>query len=273
MSLRLVDADLRFDARLSSSEPESVTFGMDMADVDQVIADLQGDPPKNLCNAGSLPPRRAKLARAVAQRRKLADELAALETKRTELEAMIAAPAETAASIRDAVKRTADWLLGRGGDNSDASKRKALEDEEAAQRHRAEAAAAALPELAKPIAVARLRLKHVADREPAYLSEALSEVADEIGLGRAYARKIAELRELASLIHGLCEVAAGFGSGFDKPVSVRLARPGGIPSLRHTTANEFTIAAQGDAEIWRKAAAALLNDPLVKASKLVSFNK
>jgi hypothetical protein len=237
-----------------------------------LIADLQGDPP-DAGNTFALSPRRAALANFLKWRQGIADELAALETRKAQLEALISAPAETEAKVRSAVKRTADFLLGRNGaDNADEAGRKALDDELSARRHRAESAQAALPQLLGPIETASLRLKTISERQDEFLKPALAELADEVGLGRQYMRKIAELQEIAKLVYGLADVAGGYDSGFEMPTSIKLPRSG-IPSTKHQPLGAFTIPAAGDAEIWRKAAQALLADPHVKAAKLVSLPK
>lgn len=239
--------------------------------VEAILADVEGDPPALISAAIALGPRRAKFARYVAWRRKLEGELAALEAKRTELDAMVAAPAETAATIRGAVKRTADWLLGRdGADNSDEAGRKLLEDNLAAQRHRAESAQEALPEIGRTIEVAQMRVKRLVEREKEFLSPALAELADEAGLGHRYRRAIKELRSVLDLLNGLAAEAGGFDSGFDTPATIAFPQMAAVSSNKSVLKEEFIIrAASASRQAWRDAAVALFRDPFAKAGKLI----
>lgn len=233
------------------------------------IADLNGDPPPGIPVVG-LSPRRALLARYIRWRETLQSELAMLVAKRDQLQTLVDAPNETEAKIRGGVRRTVDFLLGRSADNSDEGARAALDSELAAQRHRAEAAKSALPELEPQIEQAQMRIARLEERRKEFLNPALTELADELGLARAYQRKIAELQETAALIFGLAGVVGGFDSGVEGARTIHFPRPA-TPSAKHAPAEAFKIPAPGNVEIWRKAAEQLLLDPHAKATKLVSL--
>lgn len=234
---------------------------------DAWVADLNGDPPHSISDTLLLSPRRALLARYIRWRQTIAAELATLQAKRDEFQEIMAAPEETEVAIRSAVKRTADWLLGRSTDNSDEGTRKALDDQLAAQRHRAEAARAALVELEPQIERAQLRVQTLNDRQNEFLKPVLREIADELGLGTAYIAKIAELKRIASLIYGLAEASYEFGEGIETGRKVQFPRP--ATSEAALPGESFIIPSAGNVEIWRKVADQLLLDPRYDITKLL----
>ena len=62
---------------------------------ERAVADLTGDPPADICRTKGLGPKRALFARFHEWRWQEAKKLSDLQTKKAELEALIAAPAAT----------------------------------------------------------------------------------------------------------------------------------------------------------------------------------
>jgi len=275
MNLKLVDDDPRRNVALLPADATDPGAGLCLDEIDRATADLAGDPPAALSAAfSSLGPYRRKFANYVLWRQSLLATVDGLLAKQTELDAAIAAPAQTVATIKDAVARTAAWLLGRASDNPGEAQRKTLDDQLIAQRHRAEAATVARAELEAPLKLARLRLAKLVERENEFVGPAICELADqELGLGVRWRRAVKELQEVNALLSGVAQVARGFGSGFEaRPATIQLPRYGGLPSLAHAAPAEFTISdAAANTAIWRTAIERLWRDPKSKASEIISL--
>jgi len=239
--------------------------------IDNAIRDLNGPPPEGICNVKGLGPKRALFARYSSWRHREEKRLSELETRKSEMEAMIAAPAATEAEIRTAVRTAAAALMGRDGGGSSVS-RKVLDDRLSLERHTAEAAQEALVELENMIEGANLRVARLNEREAEFLNPAMAEVADDIGLGELYLKKIAELREVSALIFGLGQVAGGYGSGFEIPIAIEMPKPG-LRSVAKATASDYRIDAIGKADVWRGLAQSLRLDPRHDASKFIPLPK
>jgi hypothetical protein len=234
--------------------------------IDEAVRGLTGEPPQDICNVRGLGPKRALFARFTAWRCRETIRQSELLTRKTELEAMIAAPAATEAAIRAAVKNTAAALMGRDSGEPKSS-RKTLDDRLSSERHTAEAAAEALSEVEAEIEIANLRVARLDEREGEFLNPAMVEVADDIGLGDLYLKKIAELREVSKLIFGLAEVAGGYGSGFEGSIAVKMPRAG-FHSIAKRPASDFAIEG-ARVDVWRGLAQSLLLDPRHDASKFI----
>lgn len=239
--------------------------------IDEALRDLRGEPPQGIYNDKGLGPKRARYARYAGWRHREMGRLSALEARKREMEALVAAPASTEAEIRGAVRTTAAALMGRDGGGAKID-RKALDDRLSSERHMAEAAQEALIELNTDIEVCKLRVAHLNEREKEFLHPALVEAGDEIGLGALYLKKISELREVAALIYGLQEVAGGFQSGFENTTSIAFPRAG-FPSISKATRADYTIEENGRVDVWRGLAQSLLLDPRHDASKFIPLPK
>jgi hypothetical protein len=239
------------------------------------ISDLQGEPPH--CNTRALSPQRARFARYTEWRLNERKKLAALEGKRTEFEAMMAAPAATEAAIRSVIRRAADRLLGRGvGEKSD---RRSLDERLIEERHAAEAAREALPELDQQIELARLRVLTLDSREDEFLKPAIMEAADTMGLGKLYLKRLAEFREVAELVFGLSKVAGGYESGFTSlqchgvangnqyPIALEFPR---MPSASQEP-RDYLITTDGRPDVWHQLRQALSLDPYCRADRVVAL--
>jgi hypothetical protein len=123
-------------------------------------------------------------------------KLAEAESKRDVLLGLKEAPKATESTLKGFVRRYADRLLGRGQgfEHNDVREHATLTDRLAAERLNAEAAAIALPEIERAIAVSELRIKSLLGRENEFLRPLLQELAAD--LGRQYLEKIAEIRAI-----------------------------------------------------------------------------
>jgi hypothetical protein len=127
---------------------------------------------------GSTP--RERFAAYHALRKSEEDKLAALQAKRSELESIAGAPLTTESDIRAALRRSADFLLGKSKEDSDTAKRVELESRRAEQLHRAEAARLAMGDIAREITVAELRVKRLRERHDGFLAPVLAELFSPI---------------------------------------------------------------------------------------------
>jgi hypothetical protein len=236
---------------------------------DQILEGYRGPVPGDVvADTRGLGPCRSALARYLAWRSRTAVELTDLESTRARLNDVAAAPDKTAVTISELVRRTARNLLANFTGDDDANRRIELDKQLAAERHRSQAAAEALPEVESQIAAKRMQHELLCSREAEFLHPALIEAADEIGLGKVYMRRVAELREVVALIFGLSRVAGeGYGSGFSQPFAIDLPHAG-LRSLADLGDSEFKIHANcGNIDTWRKLAAAMIADPRCEASK------
>jgi hypothetical protein len=127
-------------------------------------------------------------------------KLTNLEQNRAELLALVDAPEKTESMMTAAVRRTADWLMGRAPDEGDESNRKNLDDQLAKERYRADAARQFLPELQGKIETATPRVKRLDERESEFLASALHEVKIASGSYEFIARKRAEFEAAESIL-------------------------------------------------------------------------
>jgi len=253
---------------------------------DGVLADLKGEPPENICNTRGLSPKRARYARFFELRLRLAKELSDLETKKADFLALIEAPKATEVEIRREVVRSAAHLLGRDADNSGSAKRKALEERLAAERHSAEAAQEATPELDRAIEKAQLRLAHINSREDEFLIPAVIAVANESGLGELYLKKVDELRVVLDLVNGLANVArrqdcwsgfsgfegaAGPGNAFAQLTTVKLPCPA-MEAVKKAEA-KLVLSHSGNTDVWKHLMQSLLLDPRHNAKNFIALPK
>jgi hypothetical protein len=235
--------------------------------LDEACQDVMtGEPPSNILLAVTLSPARARFARYTVWHESLTAELAELGERKEKLENLIVAPAVTESRIASAVRRTADWLLGRIDEEPSAPD---LQTVLAQERHRAEAARAALAELKGPIEIARERLRRLTEREREFLGPALIDIARESGLAAAYRQKLSELDEIANLLFGLAARAGGFGTGI--PANPQPARLPNLTPARRGDRAAFTIGSHPNIELWKRVADALRREPGRKASSLVSL--
>jgi len=247
------------------------------------ISDLQGDPPEG-CNVRGLGPKRALFARYFEWRFGLAKELSDLETKRVEFEALIEAPKATEAEIRQEVIRSAAYLMGRKANDGGCTKRQSLESRLAGERHTAEAAQRAMYELDVAIKRAQLRLAHVNGREDEFITPAIVEIANEIGLGELYLKKVDELRAVLDLINNLHSVAGGYASGFssfeakgnyerqfEEAISVRLPCPN-IEAVKRSK-DKLVLNYVDQSGAFKRLRLSLLMNPRLNARNFVALPK
>jgi chromosome segregation ATPase len=174
---------------------------------DKATADLNGDPPDNMLGTDfrfpGMTPLRLRYTKYAEWLARESDKLNALERRRADLQSMIEAPAQTEGAIRQALRRTADVLLGKSVDDSDTEQRLKLETRRMEQLHKAEAAKLAMPELEREIEIAKLRVHKLREREPEFLNPVIQEAARDVELRLAECR--AEVAALERLLKPLSE--------------------------------------------------------------------
>jgi hypothetical protein len=230
----------------------------------EAIADLSGEPPAAICNAKGLLPAQALYVRYSAWKQQIEQSLLDLQSKKTELEAMVAAVGPVKAERWTGVRRTADAMLGRA-ESSGEGNAKALADRVAIAEHRAEAAKIALEELASLIDRAELRVKHIGERESEYLFPALVEAAEKAGLFADYVECVARLSDAAGWVFGLAALAP-YGSGFSRPQGP-IVFPG-VPSK----SGPLTVDHRGTRDIWDGLADTMRKNPRANIAKLINPN-
>lgn len=224
---------------------------------DGAVRDLLGEPPKDICNTRGLGPKRARYARYHHWRLNVQKELSDVQTKKAELESIIATPGETEVKRKASVRKTAAFLMGRE-QASDEDAGKTLTERLMVEQHRAEAAREALPEIEAALDVAQLRLAAINEREGEFLNPALVEIAEEAGLGKLYMQKIKELRAVTDVLFGLT-ATVGWGYGIHSAESVIMPKVG-LPSMP-SNEREYTLNGRGSAELWHGIRQSLLLDP------------
>jgi hypothetical protein len=187
----------------------------------RTVADLEDEPPADILSdavgllSGS--PQRQRLARFVAWRADERLKLTNLERKRDELLGLVEAPKETESLIAAAVRRTADFIMGRAPDQGDDRSRKSLDDKLATERHMADAAKAVLPELERAIDTATLRVRRLDERQKEFIEPAIEEVKAATGIHDLIERKRRELEAAESILktHPWHEVEEAMLAGKD----------------------------------------------------------
>jgi len=237
----------------------------------QTLSDLNGEPPR-IVNTKGLGEKRAALANYFDWLHGEAKRRDDLLQRRAELDATIAAPAETESKIHDAVRKTAAAMMGRVH-ASETIDRGALDAQLSSERHQSEAAKIAITEIDRQIEKAELRVARLTERESEFLHPALVEAADEIGVGKLYVKKIAELRAVTDLIFGLANTVGGYGSGFEYPADIKFPKATALPSLSKAASGDYFIGAAGNIGVWKALALALRFNPRQDASKFVAVPK
>jgi hypothetical protein len=169
------------------------------------------------------------------------DKLSALESRRSDFQGFVDAPARTQGRISAAVAATTKWLLG-GSAEEPAIDRAALDSELATAQHKAEAAAGAIAEVDRQIEIAQIRVARLQEAERGFLHDTVAEVAAD--LIQTLARKRGEVQALERLLDPLRR----FGiATHGKPESVEI-------KWRHT---------------WQDVANVLKADPSGDVSKML----
>jgi hypothetical protein len=170
--------------------------------------DLGGKPP-GVATLTAMP-KRSRWDRYVEWRASEKLKLTDLETTRAELLGLKAAPAATESKIQAAIRRTADYLMGKSQDGGDELDRKGLDDRLAIEKHRSQAADLLLPDLDRQIEVATLRVKRLQERESEFLRPVLVEHAEQQYVAK-YLAAIEALRKAAAPLAGLTTYLYGHG--------------------------------------------------------------
>jgi hypothetical protein len=167
-------------------------------------ADLNGDPPSGVSTVG-LSPARAQYVRFHGWLASERDKLTGLEAKRTELQGMVDGALDVESEIKKLIRRSADFLLGKSTEDSDASQRLALETKRAEQIHRSEAARLALPDLEQGIEIAGVRCARLRERENEFLVPAIFEVVEKSGIVERWQKLRDEGDALEEQLRGLLQ--------------------------------------------------------------------
>jgi hypothetical protein len=275
-----VDADfLVKNGMTQSAVAERDRTWAEQAREDDAISDLTGEPPADACdeteiingitktratlNTDGLTQERVRLALYYGQLAKLRSELESFEAKQKELNEIISSPVEVSFAARNALRRTAKFLLGRS-ERSAEDEAEGLATKTAIAEHRAAAAKLALAQLEQEIERARLRVTYWDRREPDFLNPALMEMADP--LGALYLHQIEKLKATAELLFGLASLIRTYGDGFEAIEPIKFPR---VPSIAGTNDNALTIAARGDSAPWRQIIDALRLDPRANVDALI----
>lgn len=217
---------------------------------ERVVADLQDEPPSGLgANIMHLSPQKARYTRFRAWLQTEKSKLADAHRKLATLDGLVEAPRETEGKIQALVRKTAAFLLGRGTDDSAVDERATLDSKLTAERHRAEAAQAARPEIERLVEIAELRVRRLKEREPDFVRAAVIEHAIKSELGARYQKAVDELAAVLDEINGLCAEFGGYGNGL--PVTTDLK----LPAFSALGAEGRKIFARdGNVSMWRKLA-------------------
>jgi hypothetical protein len=244
---------------------------------DSPATDVSGEFPKNSIKRRGLPPQRARLVQFHAWRIQEERNLADLQTLKMKMQGIVAKPEATEAEIRDEVKKSAARLMDREpGAGIDTANRKQLGDRLASERYAGEAAREALSQIENNIAVAELRLSRLNLRESEFMRPALIECAEELGLGKLYLKKIAELKQVSELLFGLDSDGIEYKSRdehhFKRAEAVKfplafLTSAGGVePDLT-------TIRSHGRPDLWKQLGRAILLSPDMDVGKFIALPK
>lgn len=226
----------------------------------RVVADLDGEPPGSIMSGAvgalSATPQRARLARYIEWRDDEAMKLANLEQRRAELMGLKSKPAETESKIQAAIRRTADYLMGRTDDGGDELDRKGLDERLAIERHRAQAADTVLPELERQIEIATMRVQRLRERESEFVRPAIFEHGNQYGA--EYLRCVAALRKAIAPLAGMSAYLGGNDVRFE------------LPGFHVASLSDANLEINcGDAKPWQELSESWGAIPLPKHSWLV----
>ena len=168
---------------------------------DQILNFYRGPIPGDVvADVRGLRGARLEFARFKAWLSRTAGELAELESTRSKLNDIIEAPTKTAGGIAALVKRTASLLIGNSSADIDADERLNLDRRLAAERHRAEAARQALPEVEAQIAAKQMQAELLQSRESEFLNPLMQDLLEASGVAKLLARRRAEVARLELII-------------------------------------------------------------------------
>jgi hypothetical protein len=171
---------------------------------DEIRRDHESQVPADITAERGLSPARREYARYAKWLKRTKDELDQLLSIRTHLTNLVEAPNRTASAIAESVRNTAKSLLrGVTGSDDGADERHKLDEQLAADKHRAESAREALTELETSITEKQMHVETLEGREPEFLRPAMCEIFDASGLAKVIVRKRAELEALEEIASGI----------------------------------------------------------------------
>ena len=168
---------------------------------DKILMEYRGEIPGNVvADVRGLRGARCEWVRFKAWLARTTAELSELESTKARLSDIMSAPDKTAGVIGALISRTAAFLLGKGGADDDATERLELDKKLAAERHRSQAAAEALPEIERQIEVKQMQVEALQSREGEFLNPAMQDLLEASGVAKLLARRRAEVLALESII-------------------------------------------------------------------------
>ena len=166
---------------------------------DKILMEYRGEIPGNVvADVRGLRGARCEWVRFKAWLARTTAELSELESTKARLSDIMSAPDKTAGVIGALISRTAAFLLGKGGADDDATERLELDKKLAAERHRSQAAAEALPEIERQIEVKQMQVEALQSREGEFLNPAMQDLLEASGVAKLLARRRAEVLALES---------------------------------------------------------------------------
>ncbi len=220
---------------------------------DKILAEYRGEIPGGIvADTRGLRGSRCEWARYVAWKARTAAELADLKSTKARLGDIVSAATQTEGLIAAAVRRTTSVPTWQGCDRRYRRRRGFRVAKKARERARhSQAAAQAMPEIEAQIEAKKKQLAELEKREPEFLHPAMAEIFEESGIGRAYARKQAEVAALKDVIDRF----TGNFTGFYTPSlnSLHDAKPVDL-GWKHS---------------WREIAKELRADPRLEPAKLL----
>jgi hypothetical protein len=178
------------------------------------VADLDGEPPG--VPTLSATPMRDRWDRYLKWRVGEVEKLSELEARRAELLGLKEKPKQTEGKIQAAIRRTADYLLGKSDDGGDELDREGLDRRLAIEKHRADAVDLLLPDLDRQIEIAGLRVKRLQEREASFLRPVLVEHAEQNYVAK-YLAAVDALRKAIAPLAGMNVYFGGDGANEKLP--------------------------------------------------------
>lgn len=243
-------------------------------------ADLQGEPPTELCGVRGLSPTRARYVRFFEWRLSEEKKLSDLQSRKAHLESLIDAPNATEIEIKKEIARASSLLAKGDAENYSSAKRKALDERLASEKYAAETARYALVELDCAIEIAGLRVAQLNSRETEFINPVVIEAAKEIGLDKLYKKKIGELRHVLELVIGLHNLVSGgsIHSAFESKIGFdpfHAAKEVRLPRFPYESGadNERALDCSGNEYVWQQLKQSLLLHPRQDLCRFIALPK
>jgi hypothetical protein len=239
---------------------------------------FDGPVPADVPAPPSLSPKRAELARFLEWRRRIQNEIEALEEAHHRAIEALGGEATTKKKIDALIEADVNEVLRFALDGQQitpkklrAFERKQLEKKLKDDRHAAQVASQTLGQIERQIDAKKLGLDFLDNRTDRFVKSAVVEAAGESDLGDRYLQKIAELRDVWLQLLGLRAVVGGHDGYVSGPMyalpQIEISRFG-LPAL---AGKELRLSVNQEAldkaaAPWRALATELLNNPKADAN-------